>query len=136
LDQKSVLSHPHLSSSEEGYESDGSREEEDASGGVMELIKSITGRLDRWEVERYAEDFPSFEVDSLGSSFEEDIEDFIVALVSAPNAPAISDLKEEASVEEDCSLFLHEISHDVFTFGIELKDREIVPFLQDGCWSL
>jgi hypothetical protein len=35
-------------------------------------------------------------------------------------------------VEEDCSLFLHEISHDVFTFGIEKKDREIVPFLQDG----
>jgi hypothetical protein len=35
-------------------------------------------------------------------------------------------------VEEDCSLFLHEISHDVFTFGIEKKDREIVPILQDG----
>jgi hypothetical protein len=35
-------------------------------------------------------------------------------------------------VEEDCSFFLHEISHDVFTFGIEEKDRETVPFLQDG----
>jgi hypothetical protein len=30
-------------------------------------------------------------------------------------------------VEEDSSLFLHEISHDVFTFGTERKDREIVP---------
>jgi hypothetical protein len=33
--------------------------------------------------------------------------------------------------EEDCSLFLHEISHDVFTFGIGKEDLEIVPFLQD-----
>ena len=49
LDQKPVLSHPHLSASEEGYESDGCREEEDAMGGVMELIKSIIARLDRWE---------------------------------------------------------------------------------------
>ena len=30
-------------------------------------------------------------------------------------------------MEEDSSLFLHEISHDVFTFGTEKKDREIVP---------
>jgi hypothetical protein len=202
------------------------REEEDASGGVMELIKSITARLDRWEVEQCAEDFPSFEADALSSStesdyekifptgpvyghyesdpwesqeeeilpdmimsdggcndegckdrrlgeedalselieqaksltaqharlqsegngegfpvleahvlsssFEEVIEDFIAALVSAPDESVVSDLKEEAIVEEESSLFLHDISHDVFTFGIESKDREIVPFLQDG----
>ena len=35
-------------------------------------------------------------------------------------------------MEEDFSFFLHEISHDVFTFGIEEKDREIVPISQDG----
>jgi hypothetical protein len=35
-------------------------------------------------------------------------------------------------VEEYCSLFLHDISHDVFTFGIEKKERGIVPFLQVG----
>jgi hypothetical protein len=35
-------------------------------------------------------------------------------------------------MEEDCSFFLHKISHDVFTFGIEREDQETVPFLQDG----
>jgi hypothetical protein len=35
-------------------------------------------------------------------------------------------------VEKDCPLFLHEISHDVFTFGIEKKNQEIIPFLQYG----
>jgi hypothetical protein len=35
-------------------------------------------------------------------------------------------------VEKDFFLFLHEISHDVFTFGTEKKDREIIPFFQDG----
>jgi hypothetical protein len=30
-------------------------------------------------------------------------------------------------VEEDSSLFLHEISHDVFTFRTEKKDQEIIP---------
>jgi hypothetical protein len=35
-------------------------------------------------------------------------------------------------VEDYCSLFIHDISHDVFIFGIENQDREIVPFLQDG----
>jgi hypothetical protein len=30
-------------------------------------------------------------------------------------------------MEEYFSLFVHEISHDVFTFGTEKKDREIIP---------
>jgi hypothetical protein len=43
LDQKSVLSHPHSSASEEGYENDENpEEEEDALGETWELIKSIT----------------------------------------------------------------------------------------------
>jgi len=78
------------------------------------------------------EGFPVLEAHVLSNSFEEVIEDFIVALVSAPDESIVSDLKEEAIVEEESSLFLHDISHDVFTFGIELKDQEIVPFLQDG----
>jgi hypothetical protein len=207
LDQESVLSPPHSS----------------ASGEVMELIKSITARFDRWEAEQYAEDFPSFEAEALSSSTEGDyeksfptgpvyghyesnpwenqeeeilpdmimskegcddegckdrrlgeevalselmisliaqharlesedngedfpvtkadvldgslkemIEDFVSALASAPDELAVSDQSDEVVVgEEDCSLFLHEISHDVFTFGIEKEDLEIVPFLQD-----
>ena len=47
-------------------------EEEDASGQVMELIKSITTRLDRWEAEQCAEDFPSFEAEALSNSTEGD----------------------------------------------------------------
>jgi hypothetical protein len=198
------------------------REEEDASGRVMELIKSITARFDRWEAEQCAEDFPSFEaealssstegdygkifptgpvyghyesdpwesqeeeilpdmimsdegckdrrlgeehalselieqaksltaqharlesegngeifpvfkVDDLSSSFEEMIEDFVSALTSAPDELAVSDQNDEVVVvEEDCSLFLHEISHDVFTFEVETEERGIVPLLQVG----
>jgi hypothetical protein len=198
------------------------REEEDASGGVMELIKSITARFDRWEAEQCAEDFPSFEAEALSSStegdygkifptgpvyghyesdpwesqeeeilpdmimsdegckdrrlgeedalselieqaksltaqhgrlesedngedfpvskadvldgsFEEIIEDFVSALTSAPDELAVSDQNDEVVVvEEDCSLFLHEISHDVFTFEVETEERGIVPLLQVG----
>jgi hypothetical protein len=78
------------------------------------------------------EDFPVFMADALSNSFEEIIEYFLDALASAPDEPAVSKLNEEAIVEEDCSFFLREISHDVFTFGIERKDREAVPFLQYG----
>jgi hypothetical protein len=84
------------------------------------------------EFEDNEEDFPVFEVDDLSSSFDEIIEDFLDALASAPDEPAVSDLNEEAIMEKDCSLFLHEISHDVFTFGIEEKDQETFPISQDG----
>ena len=60
------------------------------------------------------------------------MEDFLDELESAPDEPIVSYLNEESIVEEDCSFFLHDISHDVFTFWIEEKDRETVPFLQDG----
>jgi hypothetical protein len=91
-----------------------------------------TPQCAKLESEGSKKDFPVFEADDLSSSFEEIIEDFLDALASAPNEPVVSDLNKEAIVEEDCSFFLHEISHDVFTFGIEEKDRETVPFLQDG----
>jgi hypothetical protein len=80
------------------------------------------------------EDFPFFMVDALSNSFEEIIEDFLVALASTPDGPAVSKLNEESIVEEDRFFFLHEISHDVFTFGIEREDREIVPCSQD--WGM
>jgi hypothetical protein len=56
----------------------------------------------------------------------------VEALVSASNNPIVSVLNEEVIVEKDCPLFLHEISHDVFTFGIEKKNQKIIPFLQYG----
>jgi hypothetical protein len=181
---KSVLFIPRI---ERSYESDEDpREEEDALGEVRELIKSLSAQLDRWEVERCAEDFPAFEEDALGistmddgedpreeedalselmeqvkylsarlerlesvdneedfpfleadvlgGSFEKDIEDFIAieTLASVPGEPVVSDFKKEAMVEMDGSLFLHEISHDVFTFGVETEEWGIVPFLQVG----
>jgi hypothetical protein len=100
----------------------------------MELVKSLTTKLERLESEDNVEDFPVLEADVLGSSSQDDNEDFIVfeALVSTSDEHAISNLKEESIVEEDCFIFLHKISHDVFTFGIENQDQEIVPFLQDG----
>jgi hypothetical protein len=53
-------------------------------------------------------------------------------LASTPDEPVVSDLNEESIVEDDCSLFLHEISHDVFTFWIEEKDQETIPISKDG----
>jgi hypothetical protein len=78
------------------------------------------------------EDFPVFMVDAPNTPFEEIIEDFLDVLASASNEPAISKLNEKAIMEEDCSFFLRDISHDVFSFGIERKDREAVPSLRDG----
>jgi hypothetical protein len=91
-----------------------------------------TPQCAKLEFEGSKEDFPVFEADDLRSSFEEIIEYFLDALASAPNEPVVSYLNKEAIVEEDRSFFLHEISYDVFTFGIEEKDRETIPFLQDG----
>jgi hypothetical protein len=71
--------------------------------------------------------------DVLDGSFEEIIEDFVSSLTSAFDELAVSDQNdEEVVVEEDCSLFLHEISHDVFTFRVETEERGIVPLLQVG----
>ena len=51
----------------------------------------------------------------------------VETLVSSPQNLVVLVLKERAIVEEDSSLFLHDISHDVFTFGTEKKDREVIP---------
>jgi hypothetical protein len=42
LDQKSILSHPFSSTSEEIYEDEGWKEEEDALSELMELVKSFS----------------------------------------------------------------------------------------------
>jgi hypothetical protein len=159
LDQKSSLSPPHSSASEECYGSDENpREEEDTLSDLREHVKYLSVQLERLKSEDCAEDFPAweeeddlselveqaifptpqcaklesedseedflvFEVDDLSSSFEDIIEDFLDGLAFSLDEPVVSDLKEEAIMEEDCSFFLHEISHDVFTFGIEEKDR-------------
>jgi hypothetical protein len=57
----------------------------------MALVKSLTAQLERLESEESAEDFPVLEVDVLGSSIEDDNEDFITveALISAPDVPVV-----------------------------------------------
>ena len=79
------------------------------------------------------DDFPVLEADALSNSFEEIVEDLLDELASTPDELAISDQSnKEVVVEEDCSLFLHEIFHDVFTFRVETEEQGIVPFLQVG----
>jgi hypothetical protein len=72
-------------------EEEGCEEEEDALGELMKLIKYLSAKLERLESEESTEDFPVLEVDVLGSSIEDDNEDFIVveALHSAPEVPVV-----------------------------------------------
>jgi hypothetical protein len=134
LDQNSVLSPPHSSASEAGYESDEvPREEDGALSKLMEQVKYLSAQLEGLKYEDCAEDFPVLEADALSNSFEEIVEDLLDELASTPDELVVSDQSnEEVVVEEDFSLFLHEISHDVFTFGVETEERGIVPFLQVG----
>jgi hypothetical protein len=85
------------------------------------------------ESEDNGEDFLVSKADVLDGSFKEIIEDFVSALTSTPDELVVSDQNDEVVVvEDDCSLFLHEISHDVFTFEVETEERGIVPLLQVG----
>jgi hypothetical protein len=132
LDQNSVPSPPHPSASEAGYESDKvPREEDGALSKLIEQVKYLSAQLEGLKHEDCAEDFPVLEADTLSNSFEEIVEDLLDELASTPDELAVSDQSnKEVVVEEDCSLFLHEISHDVFKFGVETEERGIVPFLQ------
>ena len=72
------------------------------------------------------EGLPDMSVDS--------VDDYIAIDVSysSPDAPAVSIIKEEIVVEEDSSLFLKEVSHDVFSPMIEEKNQCVSHFsLQD-----
>jgi hypothetical protein len=128
---------PDMIMSDEGCDDGGCKDrrlgEEYALSELIEQAKSLTAQHARLESEGNGENFPVFKADDLSSSFEEIIEDFWDASASAPDELAVSDQNdEEVVVEEDCSLFLHKISHDVFTFGVETEERGIVPFLQVG----
>jgi hypothetical protein len=99
---------------------------------ISELMTSLIAQHARLKSEDNGEDFRVSKADVLDGSLEENIEDLISALTSVPDKLVVSEQNDEVVVrEEDCSLFLHKISHDVFTFGIEKEDLEIVPFLQD-----
>jgi hypothetical protein len=134
LDHNSVPSPPHSYASEAGYESDKvPREEDGALSKLIEQVKYLSAQLEGLKYQDCAEDFPVPEADALSNSFEEIVEDLLDELASTPDELAVSDQSnKEVVVEEDCSLFLHEISHDVFTFGVETEERRIVPFLQVG----
>jgi hypothetical protein len=128
---------PDMIMSDEGCDDEGCKDrrlgEEDALSELIEQAKSLTAQHARLESEDNGEDFPVSKADVLDGSFKEMIEDFVNALTSAPDELAVSDQNdEEVVMEEDCSLFLHEISHDVFTFGVEMEERGIVPLLQVG----
>jgi hypothetical protein len=125
LDQNSVPSPPHSSASEAGYESDKvPREEDGALSKLIEQVKYLSAQLEGLKYEDCAEDFPVLEADALSNSFEEIVEDLLDELASTPDELVVSDQSnKEVVVEEDCSLFLHEISHDVFTFGVETEER-------------
>jgi hypothetical protein len=98
-------------------------------------------------IERESEDRSEYfanvdEIFSLSISREEGLPDMSVDSVddciaidvsySSPDAPVVSVVKEEIVVEEDSSLFLQEVSHDVFSPRIEEKNQEVAHFsLQD-----
>jgi hypothetical protein len=99
---------------------------------LIEQVKYLSAQLEGLKYEDCAEDFLVFEADAPSNSFEEIVEDLLDELASTPDDLDVSDQSNEVVVgEEDCSLFLREISHDVFTVGIEKEGLEIVPFLQD-----
>jgi hypothetical protein len=72
--------------------------------------------------------------EGLQDMIDDSIDDCIAidALYFSPNAPVVSYLKEEIIVEEDFSLFLQEVSHDVFSPVIEEKNQEIAHFSLQG----
>jgi hypothetical protein len=77
-------------------------EEEDALGEVMELVKSLSAKLERLESEESTEDFPVLEANVLDSSTEDDNEDFITieALHPAPDAPIVSRFDDYSDEEK------------------------------------
>ena len=99
---------------------------------LSELMISLIAQHARLKSEDNGEDFPVSKADVLDGSLEENIKEPVITLTSIPDEFVVSEQNDEVVVgEEDCSLFLHKISHDVFTFGIGKEDLEIVPFLQD-----
>jgi hypothetical protein len=132
LDQNSLLTPSRSPASEAGHESDEVPWEEDGTlSRMMQQVRYLSAQLKGLKYEDCAEVFPVLEADALSNSSEEIVEDSLDELASAPDELAVSDQSNERIVvEEDGSLFLHEISHEVFTCGIEKGDLGIVPLLQ------
>jgi hypothetical protein len=68
---------------------------------------------------------PAYDEEGLPGMIDNSVDDYIAMDVSysAPYTPVVSDLKEEMVVEEDSSLFLQEVSHDIFSPRIEEKNH-------------
>jgi hypothetical protein len=86
--------------SNEGCEDADHEEDEDSLGEVMEMIKSLSAKLERLESEESIEDFPVLEEYVLGSSTEDDSEYFIAVepLHSSPEVhvvPRFDDYSDE-----------------------------------------
>jgi hypothetical protein len=121
------------------YESweDEDHEEEDALDELIELVEYLSTEIEELKAdhdcclfEENTEDFLVLEAFVLSGPTDEGSIEYSMVVetsVSAPHNLVVSVLKKQAIVEEDSSLFLHEISHDVFTFGTEKKDWEIIP---------
>jgi hypothetical protein len=107
----------------------------DALGELIGMAKSLSAEIERLKFKESAEDFPVLEANVLDNPTNDDsIEDYKAVEVSffAPDESDVPVFKEETIVEEDSSLFLKDISHDVFASEIEMKNQEIAPVLQDG----
>jgi hypothetical protein len=76
--------------------------EEYALGRLMELVKSLYVEIERFKCEESAKYFPVLETDVLGSSTEDDDEDFIIveALHSTPNVPVVSSFDDYLDEEQ------------------------------------
>jgi hypothetical protein len=68
---------------------------------------------------------PAYDEEGLPGMIDNSVDDYIAMDVSysAPYTPAVSNLEEEMIVEEDSSLFLQEVSHDIFSPRIEEKNH-------------
>jgi hypothetical protein len=78
-------------------------EEEDSLGRMMELVKSLSAEIERFKFEESTEDFLVLEEDVLGSSTEDDDEDFIVveALHSSPDVHVVSSFDDYSDEEKE-----------------------------------
>jgi hypothetical protein len=90
--------------SNESCKDEDHEEEEDSLGELMELVKSLSAKIERLESEQSVEDSPVLETDVLDNPTDGDsIEYFITveALLSTPDVHVVSDLNEEIMVYSD-----------------------------------
>jgi hypothetical protein len=68
---------------------------------------------------------PAYDEEGLPGMIDNSVDNYIAMDVSysSPYTPVVSDLEEEMVVEEDSSLFLQEVSHDIFSPRIEEKNH-------------